>query len=142
MRERKTDRTKVDLTKPVEITGMSDDNCFGKEWDMGTNDCSVCADNILCGIIFSETALKNKAAKMQEKYGVFLDQSDWDKVDDERDIIQWVKSGKTTTKELIAHIGKIANINVEDTETIVSYLTRFIKSDDRIYTKGGVVWLR
>ena len=134
----KQDTTKVDLTKPVTVA-PAEDGCFGREWDMRTNECSVCADNLVCGIVFSENGLKDKVREIEEKNGGFLDEIDFGLVDEE-EVVKWIKSGKTTTKELIAHVAKAAKCR--DNVAVVEWIKRFVRSRENVYTKDGLVWLR
>jgi len=63
MRTKKEEKTKIDLSIPVNIDSynLSEEDCFGNLWLPSDNDCSLCADNELCGVIYSNKIKKKKA---------------------------------------------------------------------------------
>lgn len=74
----KTDKSNVDLTKPVKITET--DDCLGKEWTPYIAECKVCADSDLCCAIFSrkkDVVVKEKEETIETYY---LDMADFENV--------------------------------------------------------------
>lgn len=75
-RAAKSSKTSVDLTQAVnfdEFT-LKENDCFGRLWDPRENDCAVCADCQLCGIVFNEKTVKAKRKQLEAEKGPFLDQ--------------------------------------------------------------------
>lgn len=66
-----------DLSKPVTKTIMTGSNCFGKEWNPTTTECSMCGMSDLCCIIFRKTTLTTKSTKIERQKGTFLDITDF-----------------------------------------------------------------
>ncbi|MAO08040.1 MAG: hypothetical protein CL596_04935 [Alteromonas sp.] len=59
----------VDILKPIDINkfGTKDDPCFGKEYDLSTDECSRCGDSELCAAVFGQTTLKKTRDKVESK---------------------------------------------------------------------------
>jgi len=76
MREPRKKKTHgdLDLTKPIDKTKLIQEDCFGKEWDMGSKDCPICHDNEVCGILFSDL-VKKKSKQIQKGKPTFLDKA-------------------------------------------------------------------
>ena len=82
MKNPRKEKTEVDLTKPVSNLQVQDDDCFGKEWNPHNRDCSICADNELCGIKYQEVLKKKKQS--YEKQHTPLDMANFDLVNMEK----------------------------------------------------------
>lgn len=67
------DKSNIDLMKPVDITkfGTINDPCFGKHYDLKTEECRRCGDNEFCAIATAQ-ALHKKRAELESKSD-FLD---------------------------------------------------------------------
>lgn len=133
----------LDLTIPIEtdniMAKVNVDDCFGKLWDIRTLECSKCAERDVCGIIFNSNVVTKKVAEVQEDQGaIFLDLTDFDNITKKK-IFDWVDSGKTTAKDLIAYVMGLACTS--DRTAAIEFLKRFITSTDGINTKKGIVWL-
>jgi len=134
--------TNVDLRIPINKEAIMKEakGCFGMLWDLRTSECSKCADRDVCGILFNDNVVKPTTEKIQEESGsIFLDLTDFEEVTPEK-IIKYVVSGETTTQDLIAHVGALAQTS--DRKAAIEFLKRFITSTPNIYTKEGIVWLR
>ena len=83
MRKAKTVKQEVDLLKPVVIPELSSDDCFGNEYSSRDNDCSVCADDTMCALVYADK-LKKQIKQTEKDSGPFLDQCDFSSID-------WVK---------------------------------------------------
>lgn len=61
--------TEVDFSEPIDITkiGSTDDPCFGKLYDLSTEECRRCGDSELCALVFAQTKLKRQRAEMEKK---------------------------------------------------------------------------
>lgn len=133
----------VDLTVPVNIEKAmagQEESCFGRMYDMRMFECAKCADRDVCSIVFADKVVKPKTAAIQEEQGaIFLDLTDFKNVTDEV-VFAFIKSGETTTGELLAHV--MAKALTSDEIAGIEFLKRFITSHDNVYTKGGLVWLR
>lgn len=135
MRQKREQKTKADLTKPLDIKAVSvdDGTCFGKEWDMADRECQYCADNEVCGILFSKQ-LKNQVAKVEAENPKFLDYSDFDSLDE--DVVESKVNGMTT-QELFDFIK--TNAATEDDVAVVEWIKRFVKSRENVSIKNGIV---
>jgi len=135
MRQKKETRTKADLSKPLNIEAVATDDgtCFGKEWDMADRECQYCADNEVCGILFSKQ-LKTTVKAIEEKNPTFLDYSDFDSLDEDTVIS---KINGMTSQELFDFIK--TNANTEDDVAVVEWIKRLVKSRENVSIKNGVV---
>lgn len=132
----------LDLTIPLNseeiMAKIEQSDCFGKVWDLRTLECSKCAERDVCGIIFNEV-VKDKVAEVQEKQGaIFLDLSDFDRVNKNM-VFDWVVSGETKVQDLLTYVMSLACTS--DREAGVAYLKKFITTTDGINTKSGIVWI-
>lgn len=129
----------IDLTIPIIKTDYAEAGCFGKEWDIGTTECSNCADKDICGIIFSDL-VNAKAKKIEKENGTkFLDVQDFDALTTSI-LFEFIASGVTTVKELVAFCMEKANTS--DKVAVVNWLKRWLKSEASVYTKNSIVWKR
>lgn len=129
----------LDLTKPIDKTQLVMVDCFGKHWDMGSRECPQCADKDVCCILYKDY-IDTKAKELAEKMGSnYLDEVDFDAVET-AETLQWIKSGETTTKELLDYIGEISKCS--DRKSVIEWTKNWIKRTSEIYTKDGLVWRR
>lgn len=135
--------SEVDFTIPIKpsliMSKVSEEDCLGQLWDLRNSECSRCAERDICGILFNENKVKPSVAQVQEKQGaIFLDLTDFEAVDI-KDMLHWVKSGETTTKELIAYV--MGKAKTSDRVAAIAWLKRTILATDSINTKSGIVCL-
>lgn len=75
---------KVDFLKPIDLNllGSKDDVCFGKHYDLSTEECKVCGDSELCSIAFGQNLhLRRKHIEENSRFkDIELANSD-DKID-------------------------------------------------------------
>lgn len=83
----------IDFSKPIDITklGTSEDPCFGKLYDLSTDECKRCGDSELCALVFAQGKLKDKRTKI-EKDNRFKDMELKDPVN--KSLKAWVKNKK------------------------------------------------
>lgn len=127
MRIPKTTKLKVDLSKPVEVQAeeippVTDDDCFGNEWDLTATECRQCADKEVCGILFKHRMKKRiKEVENETMAGKFLDTQtmdfDWEKIVQQH-------SDKPVKQLLEACMNKG---NISDIEAVKEQLKRMIK---------------
>lgn len=139
---RKTATFVVDLRKPISDEIMSstkEGDCFGKQWDVVSSACAECGDKDVCGIVYRQK-VDAKAKKVEKKTGSkFLDRTDFENIKKES-LIAWLKSGETTSKELIAEVSKLAEC--DDRVAVIEWIKRFIKGDNSLSIKGGIVYVK
>tara|TARA_R110000772_G_scaffold128201_2_gene235785 strand:+ start:670 stop:1101 length:432 start_codon:yes stop_codon:yes gene_type:complete len=72
-REKSPEFDSIDLMKPVDVTvfGTEDDPCFGKHYDLSTDECQRCGDHEFCAIAMGHKL--NTQRKQIEKDNDFLD---------------------------------------------------------------------
>ena len=146
MRQPKEQKSKVDIKKPVHLPADKDGGCFGVEWDMTTNECSLCADNIVCGIVYGQTTLKNNVQKVVAEKGHFLDETDFDGITKEQ-ITTFIAEKNfmlaepvLTTAALIQYVEELSKCN--DRVAVVNWLQNFVSDNKEIVIKKGIVWLK
>lgn len=133
----------LDFTIPIKTTEImaktSEDDCLGFLWDLRDLECAKCAERDICGILFNENVVKPNVAHVQEKQGaIFLDLTDFEGVD-EKQLIAWVNSGVTTSKDLITYV--MAKARTSDRIAAVEWIKRFVPATEGINIKSGIVWL-
>ena len=132
----------VDLTIPLNsediMAKIEQSDCFGKVWDLRTVECSKCAERDVCGIIFNET-VKGKVKEVQQEQGaIFIDLSDFDRVN-KNTVFDWVVSGETKVQDLLTYVMSLACTS--DQEAGIQFLKKFITNTEGINTKSGIVWI-
>ena len=142
-REIRKEKTEVDLKIPVNVSDFptKENDCFGNMWDMSSRECPQCADKDLCAIIFKGNVVDKRGQEIKEELGLnhYLDERDFAAVTHKK-LIEFVKSGETTTEELKEFVAKEAKC--DDMVAVVNKIKNWIKSEPSVYTKGGVVWIR
>lgn len=90
-RERKETKG-VDFMKPIDVTafGTADDPCFGKLYNLSTNECKRCGDSELCCVVFAQNMKKERTS---EKVKSRFKDEELDMVPNEA-LIKWVKERK------------------------------------------------
>lgn len=132
MRNKKTEKTiDPDLTKPLPLVPINEGDCFGKEWDMGTSECQYCADNEVCGILFSKL-LRSKTDEL-EQVNTYLDQTDFNAID--KKALLSIINGMTS-KDLKVYI-KLVTKSIDDV-AVVEWIKRFVRSTEGLSIKGGI----
>ena len=142
MRKPSAKQIEVDFLVPIDkekYKSMADVDCFGKLYDITTKECNRCTLRDVCCIVFQDV-VDLKAKEIEKSTGSrFLDTSDMSALKDDV-IFGFVQSGETKIAELFKFCSDTAN--TDDKVAITNFLKRFIKSQDNIYTKDGLVWLR
>jgi hypothetical protein len=119
-----------DLSKPLPPI-KTDDSCFGKEWDLATNDCQYCADNEVCGILFSK--LVKAKVETIEADKIFLDQTDFTLIN-KKELLKAINGMST------GHLMKYIQLTTKSTDevAIVEWIKRFVKETEGLSIKGGI----
>lgn len=67
------DLSKTNILKPIilDMIGSNGDPCFGKNYDLSTEECKICGDSELCCIKFSNSL--GKTRKELEKENIYKD---------------------------------------------------------------------
>lgn len=102
-----------DLSAPLK--DMEQGDCFGKEYDLSTYECDLCADNAACSIIYLRTHIKPKG---------FVDTID--------------KTDVAKLKKTL--IDKVSNVGCKASEAIADF-KKILKSDNLADTAFRL-WLR
>jgi uncharacterized Fe-S cluster-containing radical SAM superfamily enzyme len=145
MKKQHEQKTEVNLLVPVDpkvIQTTEQTDCFGKEWDARANECCVCADETLCGILFNEK-VKTKKLTFEIEKGPLLDQCDFPGVDMariERLAKKYESEGNPMTfMELQDLIQQQAN--TKDNETVIQFIKRKLPLT-KIYLSEGLCLVR
>ena len=81
MRKAIEKETKLNLVTPItDIHPDEASECFGIEFEARAQECSICADETLCHILWSET-VKTKKAAFEVEHGPLMDLVDFKSVD-------------------------------------------------------------
>lgn len=141
MRNPRINKTyRLDLTKPINTDDMAtgEYDCFGKEWDMSSKECPLCADRDICGILFKDKVDKKTKDIERKGKAKFLDNADFDSLTD-KSITDFIDSGVTTSKELIEF--GIRKTNCDDVVAVKNKVKEFVKKSNKISIKKGTVWM-
>lgn len=89
----------VDFLKPIDITkiGSDDDPCFGKEYDLSSDECKRCGDSELCAVVFSQTKAKELRGSEESK-NRFKDM-ELDEPKENQALAKWVEQKKKDGKK-------------------------------------------
>lgn len=134
-----------DLLYPIDMAkaqaNVAEDDCFGKEWNPGVKDCSVCADAEVCGIVFQKEVKKPKQQALEKKDGPYLDQARLMTGEEFKFVEDTIKQTcvdmePTSTEEMFQYFA--AKMKTKDEALVVNEMKRFIKSTPNVYTKNGL----
>ena len=82
----------IDFLEPIDLSliGTKDDPCFGKLYNLSTDECKRCGDSELCGVVFSQAMSKarNKINKKSRFKDIELE------ADTNPSLTKWVASKK------------------------------------------------
>ena len=140
MKKAKTIKQEVDFLKPVIIPDVDPEDCFGNEYSFRDNDCSVCADDTMCSLVYADK-LKKQIKQTEKDSGPFLDMTDFSSVD-------WVKIAQKakeyadagepmTFAELEEAIATIAR--TKDSVAVIEFIKRSLPTTT-INMKDGYVY--
>ena len=130
----------VDLRYPIKIENIDMSNtgdCFGKEYDITTKECPMCADNEVCAVVFMKTGIVTKIEEQQQKDGVeYLDECGLLEIDD-KTLYDSIESGKTTVGIIARYLKKEGKTS--DDDAVKEWIKRF-KSKFNLRIEQGVIW--
>ena len=145
MKKSHTKETKVDLLVPIVPSSIIPEevtDCFGQEWDARASECNLCADEVLCGILFAEK-VKVKKSAFEAEHGPLLDQTDLVGVDMgkiERLAKKYESEGQPMTFQELQDIIKI-QAKTKDDEAVIQFIKRELPLT-KIYLQEGVCHVR
>jgi len=144
MKKSHTKETEVNLLKPVskDILPEEQTDCFGKEFEPRSSECSVCADDAICQILWSET-VKSKVKNFEAEHGPTLDMTDFQGVDMariEKLAKKYQEEGEPMTFEELQKIIQ-EQARTKDVEAIIQFIKRELPLT-KIYLKEGVCKVR
>lgn len=134
MREPKS-KLQVNLSVPLNKSEfkITDDDCFGNEWDISVKECTQCGMKEVCGILY-RNHLKKEAKKIEDKTGtLFLDTCDFELVDKVQ--IMAIADGQSTPW-LIEIVMKQARTS--DVDSATSFIKSW-RSDGHFSIKNGII---
>jgi|WetSurMetagenome_2_1015567.scaffolds.fasta_scaffold914003_1 hypothetical protein len=138
-------QTKVDLLVPMvpgDIHPEEQTDCFGLEYSPTDRDCSICSDQDICGIVYSEK-VKIKKKSFEVENGPTLDMTDFKGVDMnniERLARKYETEGEPMTFEELQNAIKML-ANTKDEEAVIQFIKRELPLT-KIYLKEGVCRVR
>jgi uncharacterized protein YqfB (UPF0267 family) len=145
MRKEHKTETKVDLMVPVtpeSIVPVESSDCFGQEWQPRAQECSICSDETLCGIVFSEK-VKDKKLTFETQNGPLLDSVDWKSVDMvriEKLVKKYQDEGEPMTFQELQDV-IAGQANTKDEEAVIQFIKRELPLT-KIFLKEGVCLVR
>jgi hypothetical protein len=118
------DLMKEDILKPLSVAslGTNGDPCFGKEYDLTTNECKMCGDSELCAIVFAQTL--NKTRGELEKENRYKDMEVLIDLTSVKKYMRSLKRKDLSKKEIIDRAMNKFKITREDTREIYKSLTK------------------
>jgi len=131
----------VNLSVPIDKDGIkssiSEESCLGKEWDMGSKECPICAMNDICGILYQDV-VNQKVRVLESKHNTFLDKADFRNIDEDA-LLKLCndQSGILTIDELCKTVSTQANMN--DDVSVAEWVLSF-KVKNNLKFRGGIVW--
>jgi hypothetical protein len=137
--------TKVDLLVPVvpgDIVPTESADCFGVEFDPHSQECSICADETLCHIVWAES-VKDKKLTFQVMNGPLLDATDFPAVDMariERLVKKYQDEGEPMTFQELQDV-IAGQANTKDSEAVIQFIKRELPLT-KILLKEGVCLVR
>ena len=135
--------TKVDLLVPVtQINPVEDTDCFGKEFSAHAQECSICSDETLCNIVWSEK-VKDKKLTFEIENGPTLDVMDLKGVDMakiEKLAKKYESEGEPMTFQELQDV-IATQANTKDEEAVIQFIKRELPLT-KIYLKEGVCLVR
>ena len=136
MRHRKKEM--VDYSKPVDINLLIpvDGDCFGSLWESTDKECVKCDKYDLCMVV-TKSKNKDKAKKIEKKYGSFLDTIDWDSVPWDKLLIEIGKGGimLSDVRQLVKDLSKCS-----DDKTVFHKVQNWMISNN-VKVKEGCLYL-
>jgi hypothetical protein len=130
----------VDLRYPIKIENIDMSNtgdCFGKEYDITTKECPMCADNEVCAVVFMKKGLVDKVEKQREIDGVeYLDECRLLEIDEE-EVYGSIESGVTKVVSIVQYLKKEGKTS--DDDAVKEWIIRFKKKYNLTITQG-IVW--
>jgi len=138
-------KTEVNLLVPIvpeTIVPIEQTDCFGIEYESHASECSICADNELCLIKWSED-VKSKKLTFEIMNGSLMDSVDFKSVDMTRVEMlakRYQDEGYPMTFQELQDL--IANqANTQDNEAVIQFIKRELPLT-KIYLKEGVCYVR
>ncbi len=138
----KTPQIKADLFKPItlDMVKITEEDCFGQEWEPSTKECSECSDCEVCGVVFQKVVKKPKQEVLEKKQGPYLDEVRFLTTEEKEKVVQIIHDTHdaqqpTTTEEMFEYFKK--KMKTKDDQLVLMELKKFIKETPDVYTKGG-----
>lgn len=124
----------LSLAQILPAMELSEDDCFGRMWNPSDIACTSCAAKLHCGIIF-DREVRNKAKRIEEEHGTYLDNTSFDGFDQDDFVASVILNpGVRTVDELFDILTEVSQC--PDEETIVMFI-KSMMSEHRLKTVGG-----
>lgn len=113
------DLSKQDILEPItnlENLGSDNDPCFGKEFDLTTDECKMCGDSELCSICFAQKLNKTRSEIEEESHF-----KDLEKLIDIKSVKKYMRSlirKDTPRKEILSKSMEKFEITKKDARSI------------------------
>lgn len=137
----KTQPHKQDFTAPIDPAQFKvvDGDCLGKEWDMRSKECPVCAMCDICSILF-QSQVRKKIQQVEAQHATFLDKTDFAAIDQQqlRARIE-AANGQMNVGDLVEEVH--ATAQTDDEVAVVEWIKRFLR-DNGLKTTEGKIWKR
>lgn len=137
MKKEPTATATLEFNPAIPLTSADhESSCFGKEWEVSSSDCNICADQLACQILLRQDVDK-RAKKLGDSKGIiYLDETDFGAVTDQA-LISFINPGETTVKELLAEVLRLAN--TQDKIAAIEWLKSWITNKRLFKTSNGIV---
>lgn len=134
----------MDLPIDIAVLPVSDDDCFGREWDVKSPICLKCAGNDICFLKYQEVIDKKVKAIEDTQKTIFLDKTDFKAVEDiEAKLVSFlsINDGKYNIYDLLTTVMSAVSTSdeVAASEWIKKFIVRngFIVRNEVVYIKNN-----
>ncbi len=128
----------LDYSKPVDIKAIeataSEADCFTYLWEPQDKACTLCNDNMICGIMFNSRQTKH-ITQHEKENGNYLDNIHFDSINKD-DVMVWLKHKPRTLKQFNALIHK--HSECPDLQTCQYWCRSFLR-EHKIKTVEGII---
>lgn len=103
-------------TNIFDVIGTKEDVCFGKEYDLSTDECKRCGDSEICAVCFAQ--FMNKTRKQVEEENNFKDMETMVDPDKIKKYMRGLKRKNKSKKEIIHGCMDKYNLDIKTIRSI------------------------
>jgi hypothetical protein len=134
MKAPKTTVPTVTLSVLMDAYTLTDDDCFGKEWDLNDKSCSMCSMQGICMILKTQT-VKKQGDLLGVEFGPFVDTIDFEDVPT-TSILEALKAQSYSMEDLRIVFAEFSKC--KDEHTVAIKVNQFIRNNKLTLTNGFI----